>query len=40
MTARKIVTYKGLPLYHFVNDAAVGDTKGDKLGGIWFVAVP
>ena len=36
----KIVTYKGLPLYHFVNDKAVGDTKGDKLGGIWFVAVP
>jgi predicted lipoprotein with Yx(FWY)xxD motif len=36
----KVVTYKGLPLYHFVNDTAVGDTKGDKLGGIWFVAVP
>ncbi len=36
----KIVSYKGVPLYHFINDTAVGDTKGDKLGGIWFVAVP
>jgi predicted lipoprotein with Yx(FWY)xxD motif len=36
----KIVTYKGLPLYHYVNDVAPGDTKGDKLGGIWFAAVP
>lgn len=36
----KIVTYKGLPLYHFINDKVAGDTKGDKLAGIWFVAVP
>jgi predicted lipoprotein with Yx(FWY)xxD motif len=34
------ITYKGLPLYYFVNDKAPGDTKGDKLGDVWFVAVP
>ncbi len=34
------VTYKGLPLYYFVNDKAAGDTKGDKVQGVWFVAVP
>ncbi len=30
-------TYKGWPLYYFANDAALGDTKGDKVGGVWFV---
>lgn len=34
------VTYKGLPLYHFANDTAPGDTKGQGLGGVWFVAMP
>ena len=34
------VTYKGLPLYYFANDKAAGDTKGDKVAGVWFVAVP
>ena len=34
------VTYKGLPLYYFANDKVAGDTKGDKVAGIWFVAVP
>jgi predicted lipoprotein with Yx(FWY)xxD motif len=36
----KVVSYKGLPLYHFINDKAPGDTKGDKVASIWFVAVP
>jgi len=36
----KVVTYKGLPLYHFINDEAPGDTKGDKVADIWFVALP
>jgi len=36
----KVVTYKGLPLYHFINDEAPGDTKGDKIANIWFVALP
>lgn len=34
------VTYKGLPLYRFVNDAAPGDTNGEGVGGVWFVAKP
>lgn len=34
------VTYKGMPLYYFVNDKAPGDTKGQGLGGVWFVAQP
>ena len=31
-------TYKGWPLYYFANDAAAGETKGENVGGIWFVA--
>jgi len=34
------VTYKGLPLYFFVNDKKPGDTNGQGLGGVWFVAQP
>jgi predicted lipoprotein with Yx(FWY)xxD motif len=34
------VTYKGMPLYFFANDKVAGDTKGDKVGNVWFVAVP
>ena len=34
------VTYKGLPLYTFVNDKAPGDTKGQGVNGVWFVAAP
>jgi predicted lipoprotein with Yx(FWY)xxD motif len=34
------VTYKGMPLYTYANDTAPGDTKGDKLAGVWFAAVP
>jgi predicted lipoprotein with Yx(FWY)xxD motif len=36
----KQVAYNGKPLYRFANDAAPGDTKGDKLGNVWFVATP
>ena len=32
------VTYDGWPLYYFKNDAAAGDTKGQGLGEVWFVA--
>ncbi len=34
------VTYKGMPLYRYVGDKAAGDTKGQGLGGVWFVATP
>ncbi|QHW34040.1 hypothetical protein GZH47_26780 [Paenibacillus rhizovicinus] len=31
-------TYKGWPLYYFVKDNAPGDTLGEAVGGVWFVA--
>jgi len=33
-------TYKGWPLYYFANDNVAGDTNGDGVGGVWFVAKP
>ncbi|PKK37010.1 hypothetical protein BWI96_09020 [Siphonobacter sp. SORGH_AS_0500] len=36
----KQTTYKGWPLYYFQGDAASGDTKGDKVESVWFVAKP
>lgn len=37
---RKQSTYKGYPLYYYASDVVAGDTKGDGVGGIWFVAKP
>jgi len=34
----KQTTYKGWPLYYFVNDVSPGDTKGEGVNGVWFVA--
>ncbi len=34
------VTYNGKPLYHFKGDAAPGDTKGEGLLNVWYVAGP
>lgn len=37
------VTYQGFPLYHFVRDAAPGDTRGNNIiafEGEWFAARP
>jgi predicted lipoprotein with Yx(FWY)xxD motif len=34
------VTYKQRPLYHFSSDAAAGETKGQGVGGNWFVVSP
>ncbi len=31
------VTFHGHPLYHFAGDTAAGDTKGQGIGGKWFV---
>lgn len=32
------VTYNGWPLYTWVNDAAVGDTSGQGVGDVWWLA--
>ena len=32
------VTYRGRPLYHFANDGAPGDTNGQGVSDIWWVA--
>jgi predicted lipoprotein with Yx(FWY)xxD motif len=34
----KQTTYKGWPLYYYKDDAKAGDTNGDAVGGIWFIA--
>jgi uncharacterized surface protein with fasciclin (FAS1) repeats len=33
-------TYKGWPLYYYVQDTKAGDVAGDGRGGVWFVAKP
>lgn len=33
-------TYKGWPLYYFANDAQPGDTNGEGVSNVWFVAKP
>ncbi len=32
------VTYNGMPLYYWINDAAIGDATGQGAGDVWFVA--
>lgn len=34
------VTYNGLPLYHFANDEAAGETNGQGLNEVWWVLSP
>jgi predicted lipoprotein with Yx(FWY)xxD motif len=34
------VTYNGMPLYYWVNDAAPGDTTGQGVNDVWFVVSP
>ena len=36
----KQTTYKGWPLYYFINDNAKGDVKGEGVKDVWFVAKP
>jgi predicted lipoprotein with Yx(FWY)xxD motif len=38
--AGKQVTYNKAPLYYFAADAQAGDTKGNLVGNVWFVARP
>jgi predicted lipoprotein with Yx(FWY)xxD motif len=33
------LTWNGLPLYHYSQDKAPGDTHGDGIGGIWHAAL-
>lgn len=34
------VTYNGKPLYHYSGDTAAGETKGQGVGGRWYVVSP
>jgi predicted lipoprotein with Yx(FWY)xxD motif len=34
------VTYNGAPLYYFAGDSKAGDTNGQALSNVWFVAAP
>jgi len=37
---QKQTTYKGLPLYYFASDKAAGDTTGQGVRDVWYVAAP
>jgi predicted lipoprotein with Yx(FWY)xxD motif len=37
---KKQTTYKGLPLYYFAADKDAGDTKGQGVKDVWYVAAP
>ncbi len=34
----KQVTHNGQPLYSYASDTAAGDSTGDGVGGVWFIA--
>lgn len=34
------VTYNGMPLYYWYLDVAAGDTRGQAVGGVWWVVPP
>jgi predicted lipoprotein with Yx(FWY)xxD motif len=36
----KQTTYKGRPVYYYINDQAAGDTRGQGINGVWFAVDP
>jgi predicted lipoprotein with Yx(FWY)xxD motif len=36
----KIVAYNGIPLYYWWQDEKAGDTKGQAVGGVWWIIPP
>jgi len=34
------VTYDGMPLYYYASDTQPGDTKGQGVGGAWYLVTP
>lgn len=34
------LTYKGMPLYYYRNDARPGDTTGQGVANVWYVVTP
>jgi predicted lipoprotein with Yx(FWY)xxD motif len=36
----KQLTYKGKPMYYYINDKKAGDTTGDKVNNVWHVVAP
>ena len=36
----KQTTYKGWPLYYFINDNSAGNVNGENVNGVWYVAKP
>ncbi len=36
----KQVTYNVIPLYYYVRDEAAGETKGQAVGGVWWILPP
>jgi len=36
----KQLTWKGKPMYYYINDKKAGDTTGDNVGNVWHIVKP